>query len=320
MLAPFWAGHLTGTNRGRLLVRLTQHGQSLDAEATFYDQASGPTLALLAGTVDGLRAELRIVGTRSGAPVSALDGHLVLTFNEGLTQATGTWQTDIGTAGYLLLRPVSRWRLGWWARRRALSVALFVWNALRLLLPALYTLALVAVVVLTLAAKITLPYSVLVLLLLPGIFIFQSRVAMLINTLRLRRVGPVEFEQNAQPPVSVELLGHILQHVEATVRRTMVFFFLDGFLVPRTKMLLAWLGDRHTATREEFAVTAASLGVPQDNLDATMTALTSTGLVAATEGRLTIQPLGQEYLLHVVQGLPAPASPTPAAPIEAPKS
>jgi hypothetical protein len=316
MLAPFWSGHLTGTNRGRLLVRLAQHGQSLDAEAIFYDQAFGPTLASLVGTMDGLRAELRIVDMRAGAPVSALDGHFVLTFNEGFGQATGTWQTDIGTTGYLLLRPVSRWRPGWWVRRRVLAAALLLWNAGRLLLPALYALALVAVIVLTLAGKIALPYSVLVLLLLPGVFILQGRFALLINTLRLRRVGPVEFEQNAQPPMSVELLGHILQHVEATVRRTMVFFFLDGFLVPRTKVMLAWLSDRQTATREEFAVTAASVGVPSDNLDATIGALISTGLVALTEGRLTVQPLGREYLLHVAQSLPAPAS---AAPIESPK-
>jgi hypothetical protein len=306
VLARFWTGHLTGTNRGRLLVRMRQREQRLDADAILYDQAFGPTLVSLVGILDGLRAELRIVGMQSGAPVSPLDGVLVLAFAPGFTQATGTWQTDIGTAGHVLLRPSSRWRMGWWFRRAAWRTGLLVWNGGRVLAPALYALTIVAVVVLTLAGITTLPYSVLVLLLLPAIFLLQGRVALLITTLRVRRVGPVEFEQNPQPPLPIEVFT---QHVEETVRRSMVFFFLDGFLVPRTKVLLGWLADRDTATRDEFDVTAVSLGVPQDNLDATITALTSTGLVVANEGRLTIQLFGRNYVQHVVQSLPPPAPP-----------
>lgn len=330
-LAPFWAGHLSGTNRGRLLVRLSQNKEKLEAEAIIYDQAFGPALASLDGDLKDRgasaekdpRATLRIWRMRSGAPVSPLDGILVLTFTEELHKATGTWQTDIGTVGNLVLRRISRWRLGWSIEKSAIAAVLFAGRAGRRVLPLLYTLAVIAVAVLTLLGKIALPYSVLVLLLLPGVFVFQGRIAGLIHALPVRRVGPVEFEQNARPPDPVgppgpvgESGGRASRDAGEEIERARFFGSLDVFLVPRTRYLLQWLNSRQTATHEEVIAAATSFGVPPENLDATLAALIFTHLVGVSEGRFSIQPLGREYLEDFMRRVNLSPSPAPGVPVE----
>lgn len=288
----YWNGHVTGTNRGRVYIRGRRRGETFRARATFDDQVAGATLLWLTGTVKGTTVELRIVDSRGLAPLLPLDGRVRLDFDPPFQEGEGTWQSDIGTAG--TCRVHTGGRVAWWWRRLTVPVR-HLWARHN---PVAYMLLLLLVAGLSLTQRITISWPVVLLLLVPAPYVFQLQIIRLIQAFKVRRIGPVELEQN---PVTAQVGRVIAEHVQEAVR----FLLLDGFFVPRTKLVLLWLAGSGAVDRAQFNAFAAQVGVASDNIDVTLQAIVSVGCAVSEADRIVITDLGRRYVAH----LTAPAPP-----------
>ena len=109
-------------------------------------------------------------------------------------------------------------------------------------------------------AKISSP--ALILLLVPVPFVFRSQLANLIALIqmaRIKRLGPIEFDQN--PPTEEIVAVARLQAQEG-----IVFAHLNQFFVLRTKIILAVLAHTNGGLSiADLRNLALSFGVPPEN-------------------------------------------------------
>ena len=282
---------MSGTNRGYLAVRLEQSGDVLSGKALLRDQEFGTTVVAFSGKLSGSQAELRLSDFLGSAPITPLYGELKLNFDKDLQSAEGSWQTDIGTQGTCKLWPAKVARSLWQLRLAGSNGRIF----LRRYGAAVYTATLFVVAVLNLVKVFEISYPSLILLLVPVPYVFRKYLVELINAYRVRRIGPVELEP--QNPLTEDIRRVIAQQVQETV----AFVALNGFLVLRTKLILIWLSQNPAVDRALFNGYAAAIGVPADNLDATWSALISSGCAALTGERLTITDLGRRYVAFLIR-------------------
>jgi hypothetical protein len=55
-----WSGHVQGTNRGKILVRIERDANGLTAKAMLYDEQLGITEAWLSGQTSGDKTEFQL--------------------------------------------------------------------------------------------------------------------------------------------------------------------------------------------------------------------------------------------------------------------
>ena len=300
-LRKYWRGYLTGTNRGTVLLRLKQNGEKVCAKAVVLDHQFGPAVVWLNGTLSGAKLELRFADYRSEAPIRPLDGTVILNINEESGIAEGTWQTDIGTSGVCRLHSSSLNQSCWGLRLAAARLRQFIfkWAA------TIYLLFVLAIAIANLRGIVQLSWPVLVLLLLPAPFLFASDLARLIAVLRgvgVRKLGPLELDQN--PPPS-EIVAMLRQHTQDAV----AFFVFDNVFVLRTKLLLILLTQRHSINRTEYNALATGLGVPIDNIEMTLDAILSSRCARLEGCNVVADDLGLRYANHLLQRSP-PALPS----------
>ncbi|MGO8928970.1 MAG: hypothetical protein ACLQU3_19050 [Limisphaerales bacterium] len=287
-IPSIWHGYLSGSNRGRIVVRLQQTLQGLEAQTVFVDYQFGPVIVPLRGKLEQKAAKFRLMGFEGFAPLLPLDGELLLTFDDDFENAAGTWSTDIGTGGTCKLErsneTVIRWlsrlfgiRLGWfWFRWRAK-----VYSALLLC---------VAAAALTQLAHLT--TLALVLLLLPAPFIFAknlSRLVGLFHDARIKKIGPVEFDQN---PPTAEIVAIATQQAQESI----AFAQLNQFFVLRTKILLAVLAHSNGMLLADFAQLARSFGVLPENVQTTLIAILQMGCAQVVDGKVIPTEWGRRFV------------------------
>ena len=227
----FWQGY-PGTNRGSVLVCVTQAGITLRCKAIFRDQTFGPATMSLQGDLVGTRAELKLIDF-SGAALSApLDGHLILNFAQDFMTAEGTWQTDIGTQGVCKLWPTRMSTTSWYVRLVSNSIQILI----RKYCAVVYLTFLLIVAILAITKTVELSYQALILLLTPAPYLFRKHIIELVQALKVRKLGPLELEQS---PLTDDVRLLIARQVQEIV----AFVLLDGFFVPRTKAILLWLAQ-----------------------------------------------------------------------------
>jgi len=230
----------------------------------------------------------RFVGS---APLMALSGNLKLNFRENFESAEGTWDTDIGTQGTCKLWPTERWMMSWWVTLAVTTFRIF----LRQHGGIIYASFLIVVAILGLFQKVEFSYPTLILLLVPGLYIFRRHLSELIHAFRVRKLGPIELE--TQNPLTEDIRRVISQHVQETV----AFVVLDGFFVIRTKLLLIWLSQNPPVDRAQFNAYASTIGVPLDNLDATWSALVVSGCAQPEGERIVVTEFGRRYVAHLTR-------------------
>ncbi len=290
-LPRLWRGYLTGTNRGRLWLRMKEGREGVRGCALFLDQMLGQSVIRLEGSRSDRNVELRILSFQSLAPLAAnpLDGRVKFELAEDLKSATGTWHTDIGTNGS---GSVSLGGLpGSFQARLAAARLRFFW---RRHLPSLYTLLVGLLVALAASERAKLSTPILILILVPAPYVFRRHIAELIHAFRLRRLGPVEFRE--QGPVSAEVRAAISTATQEAVR----FALTDGYFVPRTKQVLLSLVQSRTLTRPDFEKLCAGLGITDENVEATWQALLVAGCATVDERGLTNSPYGLRYAQHLL--------------------
>src|SRR5439155_6783002 len=221
-LTGIWRGYLSGSNRGRITVRLRQKGKNLESRAVFLDYQFGPVLVPLRGSLEGRKAEFRLLGFIGPAPVLPLDGQLSITFDENFKAAEGTWSTDIGTSGTCKLERASESWLKWHYRLTRIKLGWFVRRWRR----TIYALLLVIVAAAAMTQRVQLSVMSLILLLLPAPFLFSHHLARLIGIFHgsgIRKMGPFEFDQNP-PTAEVVAVATRQAHENAAFAQLNQFF------------------------------------------------------------------------------------------------
>jgi hypothetical protein len=229
-IAGFWFGRVEGTNRGTIFVKIADRNQSLRATAILYDQQLGVTVADLIGERTGDRAVLRLIRLEAIAGVQPHQGQVTLTFKEDAT-ADGEWSSDLGTHGSVNVSRLPLRKIDWYARifRAKWAFARHKWLA------SSYAILLVAIAILSVMTHAVVSWPALVLLIVPVPFVFRSQLAELIalvHVARIRRLGPIEFDQN---PPTAEIVARATQEAH----QDLAFTQLNQFCVLRTKILLA---------------------------------------------------------------------------------
>jgi len=117
-----------------------------------------------------------------------------------------------------------------------------------------------------------------------------AKLIALIQMAKIKKLGPIEFEQN--PPIA-EIIALVTQQVQESV----VFEYLNQFLVLRTKNLLAVLARNNDGLSiADFRSLALSFGVPPENVDVTISAIVQANCAHIQNERMFPSVLGQRYV------------------------
>ena len=287
-----WSGYGQGTNRGKILMRIKRSpntANGLTLKAILYDEQFGITEAWLSGLISGGdKAEFRLLDVRGLAPLVPREGQVVLNLKDD-GSAEGQWQTDIGTAGAFKIVRANFRTIGWHCRN-LFAKASFAWH--KWLAP-VYGLFLVVLAVISIFFNTNISYPALILLLVPVPFVFRSQLANLIGMIqaaRIRRLGPIEFEQN---PPTEEIVALATQQVQENI----VFAYLNQFFALRTKNLLAVLARSNDGLSiADFRSLALSFGVPPENVDVTISAIVQANCARIQNERIIPTVLCQRYV------------------------
>ncbi len=102
-LAGTWVGHITGTNAGRVAIRVSASGTSLDGTIELHDKEFGLSRFIFVGMQDGDRFRLKLSPHQSPEGVLTAPGSVTGRIQPDGTIA-GVWETEIGTAGKFTAR------------------------------------------------------------------------------------------------------------------------------------------------------------------------------------------------------------------------
>lgn len=282
-LPEFWRGHIAGSNRGRIVIRLTRSGEGYRGAAVFHDNLFGITTFSLEGTRQGTQFQLQIRDFRSLSFGTSLSGQVAVNFDQELTKASGNWDTDIasgtleiaaaetkGLRGLLATR--TSW---WWARLFAAAI---------LHLPLIYSAGLLAILAIDVSKvfpSFNLSAPDLIIALLPAPLLLQRHVSRLLVLFGVESVsiGPLQL---AAP--RVPLTGDL-------------FAALDRFFILQTKVLLIWLAAKDKVPVAEVCTYARTIGAA---IFPTLGALVASGCAIIEAQNMSATPLGKSYVDHLV--------------------
>ena len=284
----FWKGYVAGTNRGQVIIRMKQRDNNLRVKALLKDEAFGASIFTLLGNIRDNRGDLRILESWTPGLVRPLDGKMTLEFGADQISAEGRWETDIGTTGLCKIYAVSFFKLRWWFLLFK-AKALFL---LRKAFPAIYTSALIIVAGLDLSRIVQISYPTLFLLLVPSPYVYRLHLKELIQAYRVKRIGPVELEQEA-------LKENIKPEMASINPALAAFILLNHFFVSRTKLILLWLSQKQTVTYGDFVEYAKKIGIPDENIEITRQAIIYAGCASVDEDKVTITDFGKQYVAYI---------------------
>jgi hypothetical protein len=266
--------------------------QQVQGRALVSDDATGPFVMRLSGALHGNTLTLALRNFRSLSAGIALpfSGEISLSTNDARNEANGTWKTIIGTNGACRLvaaeMSARKWRFavaGAWLR--------FMWQLLRIAatraLPWFYTFGLFTMLILSGTHKFDLSYPEVILALAPAPFLFKDQIGALIHTWRISEIGPIK--------IQIPLTGSRDDAQEAAWSA-----YLDIHLVPNSKRLLQWLAAYQAVSQSSFETTAATTGVPPENIQATWEALIGSRCTIENGTNLVITDFGRRYVSHLV--------------------
>jgi hypothetical protein len=203
----------------------------------------------------------------------------------------GQWQTDIGTAGAFKISRATFGTIGWYLRILS-AKASFAWHKW---LPPVYGSFLVVLAVVSIFWNTNISYSALILLLVPVPFVFRRQLAQLIalfHSARIKKLGPIEFNLEQNPPNEQIFAAARLQAQEGVV-----FWHLNQFFALRTKVLLAVVAHSNGGLSiADFRNLALAFGAPPENVDVTISAIVQANCAQIQNERILPTVLGQRYV------------------------
>lgn len=308
MSSPFvglWSGYGEGASNARVHAQIEEGPNGLTIKALSKASDGEGEIIELEGKEesDGTASfSLTAYVSDSSNTAPPAQVHLVLRRAGRPDQLEGNWATDIGTQGDVRLR-----RAGSWGRF-LLNVPLWLHKSYRLVkrylrfrFRAAY---LVAILGLATASVIgffeeKISTTEAVILLVPLLFLYSDRLRELIASMAVRKLGPVEFQDQTRPSSDFSL-SHLVRVLHGEFGDQLPqFAFLSEFFVQRTKSILRFLASLgRRLTMAEFYAIARNLGVTEEkNLQATLEALLRSGCLALNEkGEISVQELGLSFL------------------------
>lgn len=289
----YWEGFVSGTNRGRAFAVISGKEQAIKASVLLLDQVLGPTTIQFTGARNEDKIRLHLVRFKPSFRFAPLDGSLDLDIeNDGKT-ARGRWSTDIATSGDAIFRRATWFQVRLPIRKLASGIR-FQWYRW---FPMAYCVGLVTLAVFALLQQITVAWQPFLLLLIPAPLLFQRHLVSLIQGLRVKKAGPIEFE--TQKPVE-QVFSAVVAAIPGLVEEHLAFRDLDQLFVPRTKLLLLRLAQEGELSLNKFEQLALEVGVPKDNLNNTTIALLSSGCASFSADRISITVRGRDYARHLI--------------------
>ena len=289
-ISGIWQGYLSGTNRAKVVVRIQAIGNGLKGKAIAFDHQFGSTIADLDGKLDGQKAHVRLLNIHARAPMVALDGEIMLNFDEAFTVADGNWSTDLGTAGMCKIMRSNEWDVHWFWRLRRIKLGWFImrWRN------TVYCIFLLAVAVAALLQRVQIAWQTLILLLLPAPFLFSPHMGRLLAVFhgaKVKKIGPIELEQTSPSP-------EVLAAASPNVQESVAFNELNRFFVLRTKILMGILAHGNGMSLAEFSQYTRAFAVAPENVEMTLAAILQTGCAQLVEDNKKIIPTawGQRYV------------------------
>lgn len=300
-----WVGSGNGPTFGQLHVRIKGSSTSLYGYAlTNALDGDSEVIEVKGSESDENKAIVELVnyvsdGWRNIPPRHA---QITLSINSDGDIIEGVWATDLGNHGDVHLRKA----IGW--EKLPLIFPLCLHKVYRRLkkyvLSRFRYLYLFSVVVLALLSifghlnsKINTNETIIILL--PLVFMFSDKLRRFVNFMGLSKVGPVEFQDQVKPTGEFNFPKLVAALHGEFGDKTALFSALIEFFVPRTKNLLRMIVSVEKPINiTEFNSYCVKLGIPADNIQATLEALVQTGCVLVSEnGEITPQDTAKEFLV-----------------------
>ena len=299
-----WSGYSESKTLARVHVRILQTPEGLRGYALSKSLDGEVEIIEVEGKEETeSKATFDLVGYLSDGlgSIPPRNAPFVVIAKPATKQIEGSFVTDAGTHGSISFRTASRWG------KIQLSIPLSVHKFYRLIkkyvrrrFRTAYFAFVVVLAVLSVTGKLPSKISTMevVVLLTPLIFLFSDKLREMIQATAVRKIGPVEFQEQAKPPpqFSPRELVQVLH--DEFGDKLLLFSELTAFLVSRTKNLLRLIVslDR-SLSLSEFNVLAKKIGVPDHNLGATFESLIQSGCIAINDkGDLSVQEVGKQFL------------------------
>jgi hypothetical protein len=214
-------------------------------------------------------------------------------FDENYSRAQGAWVSDVKTYGQVFASETGKGGIFWIDDLITARLKIH----LRKYISIYYLAFLLFIAILNLVERVAISWQTIVLLLVPGAFLLKEHIITLKEKLGLKKAGPFEFEpsQSAIPPESKNYL------TQAPEGFNFAFFILDKFFVYRTKMVLMGLVKERSITKEKYQTLAAAVGVLENDLVATWSALIEAQCAVFKEDKLEPTELGKEYAKSLME-------------------
>lgn len=289
----FWKGYISGTNRGKIILSMEGSERTLNGKGILFDQKYGPSTFRLSGSIEGRSGKMNMDEFQGFFGVPPLDGEVNLTFTTDYKSAEGNWKSDIGTAGSLKIDSFSNSQFKW--------MRTWYWNKLQIFLSRnlkiLYGLFYLIIIIISLSRAIEISFVLLILLFTPGLYIFRYEIRGLIEALGLKKIAGAEFQERkptlAPAPTPYSSLSTEIDK----------FLYLDGFFVPKTKLLLLWFGDKNSVEVAQLINYALLIGIADNNISNTAEALENTNCIAFKDKKYKLSDFGKKYIKNITARL-----------------
>lgn len=298
-----WSGYGEGKTLARVHVRILQTPEGLRGYALSKALDGEVEIIEVEGKEETeSKAVFGLVGYLSDGfgSIPPRNAQFVVTAKPATKQIEGSFVTE-GTHGNIRFRKASRWG------KIQLSIPLSVHKLYRLIkkyvrwrFRTAYFAFVVVLAVLSVTGKLPSKISTMevVVLLVPLIFLFSDKLRDLIQATAVRKIGPVEFQEQAKPSSKLNIPQLVQVLHDEFGDKMPQFFVLTELLVSRTKNLLRLIVslDR-SLTLSEFNALAKKIGVPDQNLGATLEVLKRSGCITISDkGELSVQEVGKQFL------------------------
>ncbi|MCH7928264.1 MAG: hypothetical protein IID03_09845 [Candidatus Dadabacteria bacterium] len=299
-----WSGYGEGVIIAHVHMRIIEYDGALKVYALTKTLDGEGEVIEFTGTLESdTTANLELVNYVSDNPkeIPPINAHVILEAKPDLEQLEGQFATNAGTHGTVKLRKATRWG-------RILLNIPFVFHKLYIYVKKfinkqfrhVYFAFVVTLTVLSVTGifpeKISTTEAIV--LLVPLIFLFSENIKQLIEVMAVKKLGPVEFQLQTKPSPELNIPQLVRTFHTEFGEQLPLFSALTEFFVPRTKNLLRQIAYlNRTLSMSEFNALARRLGVPDNNLTATLQALVSGGCISVNEtDEVAVQQVGREFL------------------------
>ena len=300
-MKTWWAGYIYGTNRGKIFVGVKNLGDAVKGDMVFKDFQFGTSIIKFKGRLNNnqIRADIFDFVFSRPLPLEPQTGQISMVISEDNNEISGTWATDVGTHGqcrlfkinFLRAFPISLPFL----YRMILIIKRWVMTNLKYLYLVLSFLVLIASITGVLKEKISITETII--LMIPLIFLFRKEIRDFFLITGLKKIGPVEFQEQSGAPVGINqetIRSFVHEYGELFPH----FVILNQFFVPRTKAILRILAtETSPVPRQYFDRLAQMLGIEEGNIQVTYDVLVQNRyLEIDQDGRIRITEIGRKFL------------------------